>query len=153
MRRKPYPCSWQPFATGVFNEQPVEWQVILNRRDRVWYVRSVQMLPWGPLRGVKIPIHPLLGRACYEATVLPEEGEGHYPKLFGGGPPTPCKQPEPAITVDPHWFDGRVWQMPAQLGLRQALMAYCRKHRVRASFPKSGMASGSEEFLFQALED
>lgn len=153
MRRKPYPCSWQPFAYGVFNGQPVVWEVILNRRNRVWHVRSVQSLPWGPLKGAKVPVHPSLGRACYEATVSPESGEGQYPTLFNGGPPTPNKQPEPTITVRQEWLDGRVWQMPAQPGLRQALMAYCRKNRVRALFPDSGMAGDSEEFLFQALGD
>ena len=151
--RKSYPCSWTVFATGTLNNVPVSWEVILNRRNRQWFVRVSQTLPWGVLKGKSTPVSSEVGRRCHAAGVNPESGVVSYPMVLGGRPPVVCNDPEPAYEIDPQWCDGRVWEFEAQPGLRQAIMAYCRENHIRATFPASGMAgaSGVTTFQFQAL--
>ncbi len=149
--RKPYPCRWNCFATGVENAIPVRWEVLLNRISRQWFVRKVMQFPWGETPGKSIPVNPGTGRSCHAATVKRESLQSAYPSMFGGGPPVPDSTPDIAPVVDPTWCDGRVWEMPAVYGLRQALMAYCREHHIRATFPSGGKAAGVTGFYFQAV--
>lgn len=151
--RKSYPCSWSVFATGVWNNTPAVWEVLLNRRTRQWYVRVSQTLPWGVLKGKRVPVSPEVGRMCHAAGVNPESGVVTHPAVLGGKPPVVCEEPEPAYDIDPQWCDGRVWTFEAQPGLRQAIMAYCRENHIRATFPDSGMAgvNGVTTFQFQAV--
>lgn len=149
--RKPYPCKWNVFATKEELPANTRWDVILDRRTRQWSARKVQLLPWGDTVLWVLPVNPEVGRACHALTVAPESVAGEYPTPFGGQLPHSPNSPDIAPTVDPAWCDGRVWEMPAVYGLRQAIMAYCREHHIRATFPSGGKAAGVSGFYFQAV--